>query len=133
MRRLESEVARTVLRAYSAWTHARAIVEQLRSDGLSAPERTHQVFAFERLRRDLVDAVANLGVERLFDALANEGAHGHELEELEGVYSDLSEGEPAHCRRCGCTDLHACPGGCSWVEFDLCSSCAGWWWEALSA
>lgn len=28
------------------------------------------------------------------------------------------------CRVCGCTDLAACPGRCSWVELDLCSSCA---------
>lgn len=27
------------------------------------------------------------------------------------------------CRVCGCTDLRACPGGCWWVEFDLCSAC----------
>lgn len=28
------------------------------------------------------------------------------------------------CRMCGCTDSHACPGGCFWVEADLCSVCA---------
>ncbi len=28
------------------------------------------------------------------------------------------------CRVCGCTQQHACPGGCSWVEIDLCSACA---------
>lgn len=27
------------------------------------------------------------------------------------------------CRKCGCTDDKACPGGCSWVEPDLCSAC----------
>lgn len=27
------------------------------------------------------------------------------------------------CRICGCTDDHACPGGCYWVEPDLCSAC----------
>lgn len=27
------------------------------------------------------------------------------------------------CRLCGCTDSAACPGGCSWVEADLCSAC----------
>ena len=27
------------------------------------------------------------------------------------------------CRICGCTDDHACPGGCHWVEPDLCSAC----------
>lgn len=27
------------------------------------------------------------------------------------------------CRACGCTDDAACPGGCEWVEMDLCSRC----------
>ena len=27
------------------------------------------------------------------------------------------------CRICGCDDNHACKGGCSWVEIDLCSQC----------
>ena len=36
----------------------------------------------------------------------------------------------ATCRKCGCTNSRACPGGCFWVEVDgergtgLCSSCA---------
>lgn len=32
-------------------------------------------------------------------------------------------GEPV-CRVCGCTQYNACPGGCFWVEDDLCSRCA---------
>lgn len=28
------------------------------------------------------------------------------------------------CRVCGCTQLHGCPGGCYWIEEDLCSQCA---------
>lgn len=28
------------------------------------------------------------------------------------------------CRVCGCTNERACPGGCHWVEEDLCSECA---------
>jgi len=28
------------------------------------------------------------------------------------------------CRVCGCTWFNACPGGCYWVEEDLCSNCA---------
>lgn len=28
------------------------------------------------------------------------------------------------CRVCGCDWFHACPGGCYWVEEDLCSCCA---------
>ncbi|HMM26040.1 MAG TPA: hypothetical protein PKA36_14715 [Pseudoxanthomonas mexicana] len=29
------------------------------------------------------------------------------------------------CRKCGCTQSRACAGGCHWVEYDLCSACAG--------
>lgn len=29
------------------------------------------------------------------------------------------------CRICGCTDDHACAGGCFWVSEDLCSACLG--------
>lgn len=34
-------------------------------------------------------------------------------------------GAARKCRTCGCTEHNACPGGCSWVEEDLCSSCVG--------
>lgn len=27
------------------------------------------------------------------------------------------------CRKCGCTNSRACPGGCSWVAPNLCSRC----------
>lgn len=27
------------------------------------------------------------------------------------------------CKKCGCTNERACPGGCYWVEPDLCSAC----------
>jgi len=29
------------------------------------------------------------------------------------------------CRVCGCSEFNACPGGCSWVDKDLCSACVG--------
>lgn len=29
------------------------------------------------------------------------------------------------CSTCGCTQTRACQGGCSWIDFDLCSRCAG--------
>ncbi len=28
------------------------------------------------------------------------------------------------CRSCGCDDFRSCPGGCYWVQQDLCSRCA---------
>jgi hypothetical protein len=33
---------------------------------------------------------------------------------------------PGQCVRCGCTDDHACPGGCIWANaaMTLCSRCA---------
>jgi hypothetical protein len=30
---------------------------------------------------------------------------------------------PGVCMGCGCTDDHACPGGCSWVAESWCSAC----------
>jgi hypothetical protein len=33
-------------------------------------------------------------------------------------------GAKRRCRVCGCVDNHACPGGCWWVDKDLCSACA---------
>lgn len=33
------------------------------------------------------------------------------------------EWDAMRCEVCGCTDLHACPGGCSWVRPGLCSAC----------
>lgn len=40
--------------------------------------------------------------------------------------ADFEKPRRAHerkCRKCGCTDDLACPGGCYWVEADLCSRC----------
>lgn len=37
--------------------------------------------------------------------------------------SELHAGGP-RCRVCGCTEDRACPGGCFWIEPDLCSRCA---------
>jgi hypothetical protein len=37
--------------------------------------------------------------------------------------TEMIDGPIRTCRICGCTDDHACPEGCSWVEEDLCSAC----------
>lgn len=29
------------------------------------------------------------------------------------------------CRVCGCSEYNACEGGCSWIDKNLCSACAG--------
>lgn len=41
---------------------------------------------------------------------------------LSALAAELAQ--EAYCRICGCTQLRACPGGCSWVEPDLCSACS---------
>jgi hypothetical protein len=33
------------------------------------------------------------------------------------------EGVGPRCRKCGCGDFNPCPGGCVWVQPDLCSRC----------
>lgn len=38
-------------------------------------------------------------------------------------FVDRVYGLPA-CRKCGCTEHAACNDGCSWIERDLCSTCA---------
>lgn len=35
----------------------------------------------------------------------------------------MSRKKERSCRLCGCTDARACPPGCSWIEFRLCSAC----------
>lgn len=45
---------------------------------------------------------------------------------LFSVYNLLNLGhvpDDSTCRVCGCTQDHACPGGCHWVEPNLCSAC----------
>jgi len=41
------------------------------------------------------------------------------------VYCPNCAPDVAICKRCGCTDECACPGGCTWVTpaCDLCSCC----------
>lgn len=41
-----------------------------------------------------------------------------------GFAATLLQKGAAACRICGCTETQACPGGCYWVEPDLCSACA---------
>jgi protein gp37 len=38
-------------------------------------------------------------------------------------WGEYIEDDQPTCRRCGCTQDHACPGGCSWIDGDLCSAC----------
>jgi len=54
-----------------------------------------------------------------------QGAEETLLTRIRSCLASLAEAiETDHCRICGCTDEHACEGGCYWVEEDLCSACA---------
>ena len=52
---------------------------------------------------------------------------GLEDEQVQALYRELKNRfsflKERKCRVCGCTDVCACPGGCYWVEDDLCSDC----------
>jgi hypothetical protein len=59
------------------------------------------------------------------------GSHTSELETgevakdktLMPILSCRQKEKEMKCRICGCTDDQACPGGCYWVDDDLCSRC----------
>lgn len=42
-----------------------------------------------------------------------------EQEELNEIFDP----DDRRCRVCGWTQFNACPGGCYWIEEDLCSKC----------
>ena len=42
---------------------------------------------------------------------------------IPGKLSHMGRKRTRKCRICGCTNERACPGGCYWVERDLCSAC----------
>lgn len=42
---------------------------------------------------------------------------------MEELIEEVNRLDMPRCRICGCTDDNACPGGCYWVEEDLCSKC----------
>lgn len=56
------------------------------------------------------------------------------LGEQIGLTTTLDDG-PRCCRRCGCTDMDGCPGGCYWVHDpeggDLCDQCLDQQWFAM--
>jgi len=59
----------------------------------------------------------------LFEVKCDEDTDFVDETELEAIIRDCERDSKARCRVCGCTDDHACPGGCYWVEPDLCSAC----------
>lgn len=83
------------------------------------------LLALDDLRGGLTNADANLLMARVLrdnsgrvaSILADAFAMGV------NVALNVSQGRQT-CRICGCWELAACPPTCSWVEIDLCSSCA---------
>jgi hypothetical protein len=51
------------------------------------------------------------------DALASGGLHEFMVQAGEADHW------PQACRGCGCTNEQGCPGGCLWIDPDLCSTC----------
>lgn len=78
-----------------------------------------------------IDAIVNSNVDDdLIDLeqLDREAAAMSETTEndIKDVFTESEDPQPIQkCRVCGCTQERACPGGCYWVEPDLCSSCEG--------
>ena len=75
----------------------------------------------------LIEAHKALDAATVEDGLGNEPLCMIHLGTLHGLiimFLELRTGRITQCCKvCGCTDLNACPGGCSWVEPDLCSKC----------
>jgi hypothetical protein len=44
---------------------------------------------------------------------------------VDGEFALTSTDTERRCRVCGHTETRACPGGCHWVDDDLCSACDG--------
>ncbi len=40
------------------------------------------------------------------------------------IERQIEQSRDGVCAVCGCTPERACPGGCVWIEPDLCSRCA---------
>ncbi len=53
-------------------------------------------------------------VDDLVDALADRP---------DGIDAEFEDDEEPRCLGCGCSESHACPGGCVWATPTLCSRC----------
>lgn len=67
-------------------------------------------------------ALGQINGRQALEQLAALGDHEVDALLLELRADDVLNGAVA-CRVCGCTDSYGCPGGCSWAESDLCTSC----------
>lgn len=75
---------------------------------------------FDLRRRPLLGELPLLVDEVVRWVLPEATFTAEEFDELAGGDALFDE---QRCRLCGCTEDHACEGGCSWVAEDLCSAC----------
>jgi hypothetical protein len=101
----------------------RDMVERNRSAKRDSEAQSHLDRAAEAC---LAEGETELGLSIGLLSAARVSGHQHIVCEcLMQLMLDLTNRtELPRCRVCGCTDARACEGGCSWVEFDLCSRCA---------
>lgn len=79
----------------------------------------NSVLSWDDVRSDVLDG----GLCQALDRLAKYESTGLSPEEISELAAEIFD-QKRTCRVCGCTDDNACPGGCYWVEDDLCSRCA---------
>lgn len=106
---LEEQIAAAVL----------ALVQEARSHG-----RVRDVAS--QLRGRLFMARALLGNVEEFLAALDDDCDDPELRaEIVALRAAMAPHLGQACNVCGCTELDACKGGCSWAAPSLCSTCAG--------
>jgi hypothetical protein len=75
----------------------------------------------------VVDALCRRGLAKMTFRKQHEKGRGW-VNYLSGAFltaagKRLVRATPQTCAGCGCTDLHACPEGCSWAAPFWCSAC----------
>ncbi len=80
-----------------------------------------EIEALEAENTDLKDSLDLLGIQIVL-LMPHENPTRKIL--LDIIKNVKMKGDVRICRVCGCTALLACPGGCHWIERDLCSQCA---------
>jgi len=78
-------------------------------------ENIEEAIKFVKTRKDKAYIIADLQSHLRIRGIISPAPHRIIL-----IYCSENE---RRCRVCGCTWNNPCPGGCYWVEEDLCSQC----------
>ncbi len=127
----KAKAAITVVKYKGEWFHA-ATCEHYQGDNRhldGLPSFQKKAWPTER---EAVDAA----VKQLIDfntfehgeIFSTSSSHKTQMKEAKKIIAwaqSIISNPSGECRVCHCTDERACPGGCYWVEPDLCSACAG--------